>query len=1244
MWYRLPQISEQYAIAIAELFQTIIRHVVFEGGLRVDQVANVSLHDKQRMLSWNPSDPFKMEKKVCVHGLIASKALEIPNAEAVCGWDGTLTYRELEQVSDSAAARLVDQGISPGTYIPIIYEKSIWTVVAAMAILKAGAALVPLNPNDPVARLEEIIRDLKTTMVVTAEKFVKTFSPLVPHVIVFSAATLGYSTCSGLRSNQPTGHQSHRVPNIDVSPSDPIFVLFTSGSTGRPKGMVHTHRSIATHNLAHGAAMFYQGARVLQFAAHTFDVALMDIFTTLLFGGCICVPSESDRKSNIINVINAMRVSHAILTPSFAGLIEPTAVPTLKTLAVGGEALPQDRVQNWADKVNLIQIYGPAEVGICMTMNMRSTTPGALIGFPLKNSSCWLVDPDDDSRLVPIGAVGELLIAGPSLAQGYLNDEARTQLSFINAPPWALSLGLPFERFYKAGDLLRYNVDAFDGSFIFVGRKDSQIKLRGQRIEAGEVEFHIGQLQGVALSMVTKPDKGCFAGQLVAVVQMINPTEFRAQLVDGDIQLAGSQSLTAGDLRKALEEVLPAFMIPTECLTICNMPFVPSLKLDRRRVQTWLTNMAVRPSTKRICTIGLLGPKETTAHGMSKYIAGLLVVDDEQRLDLEKHDFRLQDTGIDSIKIISFLMFIKREHDITVPVDVILDSSTTIRDLAVWIDAHSSSAVNQSFPPALKKIQPRKINAYEETLELSRALLQQIEATSAAVKDKVYKQPSPSTPNSCFETKNVLLTGASGYLGSTILHQLLLIPHIQISLLLRCTSPSSGLQRIKDIGTENNWWHPSYQSRITIWPGDLSAPDLGLSPPHQQQLNPLPPSDHFDRSQGEVPACIDTIIHAGAKVHYTLPYTTLYPINITSTLSLLRSTALSPHIHTFIHVSGGESPHIDSLSQDPTYLATLSTASGYTLTKNIAERLVRSTSPLPPPPLTLSPSSPPSSQPHLSTHFRSKKITTLKPGYLIGSPPSAFRPNTADFLWRLLAVCIAIGAYNAADEARWVFIDGVETVATATVSLLKPSSPHHHAPKDSQNATENENEDERRADSAETSIRRILTAIPFGAVWRVVEHVYGRRFRALEPGEWMVELRARVLEEGERGVLFPLLGVLEREGGGVGVDLGEADGEVGVDWREGDGGIGGDWRERGGRVGVDIGEASRRIGMDVGEESHGVGMDVREECGMNVREESHGPGLEPGGKRDRKEEEERVKALVEGNLRWLIASGFLPAV
>lgn len=192
------------------------------------------------------------------------------------------------------------------------------------------------------------------------------------------------------------------------------------------------------------------------------------------------------------------------MRPSFAGLIDPSEV---KTLAIGLEALPQDRVHKWAKEVSLIQIYGPAEAGICLTMEMRLDTSPETVGYPLCNSSCWLVDLDNPEVLVPVGAIGELVVAGPSLARGYLSDEAKTRASFIERPAWAITLGLSYERFYVTGDLLRYNTSSFDGSYDILGRKDAQIKLRGQRIEPAEIEYHIGKLPGVAVSMETWPQK-----------------------------------------------------------------------------------------------------------------------------------------------------------------------------------------------------------------------------------------------------------------------------------------------------------------------------------------------------------------------------------------------------------------------------------------------------------------------------------------------------------------------------------------------------------------------------------------------------------------------------------------------------------------------------------------------------------------------------------------------------------------
>lgn len=352
----------------------------------------------------------------------------------------------------------------------------------------------------------------------------------------------------------------------------------------------------------------------------------------------------------------------------------------MRTPAVGGEALPQDRIERWAERVRLIQIYGPVEVGICLTMEMETHTPGAVVGSPLVNSCCWLVDPDDVSHLVPIGAVGELVVAGPSLALGYLNDEARTQLSFIKAPVWASQLHLPFRRFYKTGDSLRYKVDAIDDSFVFVGRKDTQIKLRGQRVKLGEVEFPLERMPGVAISMVTRPLKGCYQEQVVAVVQMGSGVDANARLTNESIQLASLQSLTIENVRQKLKKVLPSYMVPTECLVVRNMLFVPSLKIDRRRVYDWLTNILWRPSSASRVVLDPLRFEESTALFLSIYVARLWV-GSLQSTQLKIHDFRLQEVGIDSIKLIALSTFVQMGHDIILSMDMLLHSKTTIRNL-----------------------------------------------------------------------------------------------------------------------------------------------------------------------------------------------------------------------------------------------------------------------------------------------------------------------------------------------------------------------------------------------------------------------------------------------------------------------------------------------------------------------------------------------------------------------------------
>lgn len=1074
--YRRPGISREYAHAVSKAFCGILKIVALNNELTIGECDFVTGEDKQKMVSWNP-EPLYCQMN-CMHYLVEATARVIPASEAVCSWNGSLSYAQLNNFASVAAQQLDQAGVGLGDYVPFAYEKSVWTVVATLAILKAGAAFVPLDPTHPRARIEEILKSINAKVIVTSHSLAPSYMGMAKRVVVIDAQTVP------LRQNNNTSYSYSAA----VTPHDPIFVLFTSGSTGQPKGMILEHGAICTHAITHGEAMGYHGARMLQFAAHTFDIAIIDIFTTLIFGGCVCIPSEEDRRSDITGAISRMKVDYALLTPSFAGLIEPSEVPTLKTLAVAGEALLQDRVERWADDVSLIQAYGPAEVGICMIMHMRAReTLAETVGYPLLNSSCWLVEPENPHRLVPIGAVGELVVAGPSLARGYLNSEAKTRSSFFSNLDWADCLGLQCGRFYKTGDLLKYNTESWDGSFDFVGRRDFQIKLRGQRIELGEVEHHLATIPGVAISMVSRPEQGCFAGQLVAVVQLHDAKSSRVR--DEPISIAPDQPLSIETLQNQLLKALPDYMVPTVCLVVTSMPFVPSLKIDRKKVDAWLMRMGSRPPQVATATV-CLDPGESTANELSLKVAYLVAGEDKhKRLRLENHDFGLHKAGIDSIKIMALSIFVQKRYSIKLSMEKLLSSMITIRDVANFID-------HPDQPPTGSKIFIT-VDVHQESRALTKRLFQSIRS-----------QSTDGDLNRNNTVENVFLTGATGYLGSAILKQLMAQPKVHVFALVRCPSESSGLQRVIHAANKTGWWQEHFRCRIHIWKGDLVAPDFGLKNNCLHCLVGGSPT-----IQDENPLRIHAIIHNGARVHYSSDYETVKPINVNPTLELLKITAQAPKLMAFTFVSGGQKPNSSSMTRNgttngysnPRPLADNQLANGYAQTKFVSEQIVRNCA-----------------SDNISSPFSNKLIHIIKPGYIVGSASSGIA-NTTDFIWRLVAGCIDIGAYNADEANHWLFLADVDRVATAVVSATLSTTPPSLA----------------RRDSSSSETRMILDGLVFSDVWQLLaepEFGYGP-FEALERTEWMTKLKKMVLERGEGHLLFPLLHILESEGGEIGEEM-----------------------------------------------------------------------------------------------------------
>ncbi|CAG8949077.1 hypothetical protein HYFRA_00002206 [Hymenoscyphus fraxineus] len=1040
--YRSSTVSKLYAQSIAESLQKTFEAIV-SGQSTISLRESILNKQKETMIRWNPQEPY--HHLTCMHHLVEATCRISPFSEAVCAWDGSLNYSELDVLSSIAARKLATAGVKQGIHVPFAYEKSLWTVVVTLGILKAGASFVPLDPQHPDSRIKEILATTEAKLIVTSDLFAAKYRALA-NVVVISAKTMTI----------PSAEESHSpFFSVTVRPEDPIFVLFTSGSTGKPKGMVLSHGAICTHAVSHGEIMNYRGRRVLQFAAHVFDVAIMDIFTTLIFGGCVCIPSEEERRGDIIRAINNLKANHAILTPSFAKLIKPSEVPKLTTLAIGGEALPEESLREWLKSISVIQIYGPAEVGICLTMNMSSDTKTETVGYPLPNCSCWLVDPEDPDVLVPIGAVGELLVSSPSLAMGYLKNESKTRASFISAPVWANGIFQKDTRFFRTGDLLRYNTHLFDGSYDFVGRKDSQIKLRGQLIEPAEVEFHLSSLPDVAVCMVARPTEGCFAGRLVAIVEMKSP--FSSQVRNEPIALTDTQTLHLHTVQEHISRLLPSYMIPNVCLVIKRMPFVPSLKIDRRRVEAWLMDMKTDPfessaTTSKVAGLDLLNKSESTASKLSLTIAEIVAASDTPlRSRLENHNFLLQSVGIDSIQMTSLSIYLQRTFGSKISLDRLIDHNMSVRRLASLVDSHEEFVGRET---------QSTFNVFLEAETIHRGLLQAIEDAHLNSFDgqNIFELPA---------LKNVFLTGASGYLGSAILKQLMETDHITVCALVRCSDNVAGLERLKVPARKAGWWKDEYKSRIKIWQGDLDHPDFCLDPTHWNQL----------RGKSEdAESHVHAIIHNGAKVHYTTSYETLKPTNVCPTATLLETTALSANILNFSFVSGGQLPDDLSLEHNDEVDVEMN---GYAKTKSVSELLVRKCS--------------------ASDLFHGKKLHIVKPGYIIGSPRNGMA-NTTDYIWRLIASCVELRIFNRDTASQWLFVADVEHVAGLVVHSM-----------------------DMRADET----LRVLDGLTFSDVWGILRNDFGYVMKGVSGDVWLRRIRSEIRSCGEGHRLFPLLHMLE---------------------------------------------------------------------------------------------------------------------
>ena len=559
--------------------------------------------DERHLVSIN-SHPARTINK-CIHNVIFQEQVILrPQAIALDAWDTkTMTYRELDERVTRLASRLIAEGVKPQTFVPLCFDKSGWTIVAMLAVMKAGAAFVPLDFESPILRLREICSDVDAKLILCSPKYVELCRSIPCKTLAVDRDT--------------TERQPGRLYTLPYVNSEmPAYVIFTSGSTGKPKGALINHHSFVSSSSEFAPAMgIHNSSRVLQFSSYTFDACLIEILSTLMQGGCICVPDQASRTNDLVGIINNFNVNWVCLTPSVVRTIQPSQIPQVKTLVLVGEAMSQQDLITWADRVTLVNGYGPTECSAIATVNIMtpSTSPSNL--GRVVTARGWVVSKDNHHVLAPLGAIGELILEGGGVGAGYLKNPEKTAQAYITSVKWTLgeshdnANAAPSRRFYKTGDLVKY---LEDGTLLYLGRKDSQTKVRGQRLELSEVEHHLVEDPLVQNVLAAVPKEGPCAKRLVGVFSLQELTKSKSGAIAREVlQILPSEiaSFNIGSIRDRVCQRLPSYMVPSLWVAITEFPLMPSGKMDRRRVVQWLEKMD-SDTYRTISTLGLEEPKD----------------------------------------------------------------------------------------------------------------------------------------------------------------------------------------------------------------------------------------------------------------------------------------------------------------------------------------------------------------------------------------------------------------------------------------------------------------------------------------------------------------------------------------------------------------------------------------------------------------------------------------------------------
>jgi amino acid adenylation domain-containing protein len=540
-------------------FQNLLRTVAARPGLRLSEIELLSEEERRALLSDSNQTACDYPAHLRAHELFERWASETPTAAAL-SFDGReMSYAELDAKAARLARRLAASGVGPDVPVVLYLERSFEMVVGLLGTLKAGGAYVPLDPAYVSReRLAFVLEDTSAPVLLTERRLTDSLPAHGARVLCLDA------------DDEEEPEPLEDVKRA-VGPSNLAYVIYTSGSTGRPKGVMVEHGGLANLVAYHGRDFgVVPGNRVLQFASQSFDASVWEVFMTLGNGATLCLaqPERMVGGRELAALLVEERITVATLPPSVLSLMPDEGLERLRLLFSAGEACPPEVAARWSRGRDFYNAYGPTETTVCATAHRcdgdERVPP---IGRPVANAQLYVLD----SRLrpVPVGVAGELYVGGAGIARGYLKRPDLTAEKFIPDP----FSSQPGARLYRTGDQGRH---VTGGAVEYLGRADHQVKVRGFRVELGEIEAALNRHEAVRESAVVLREDAPGDKRLVAYVA-----------TEGGAAVTG--------LREFAAERLPAYMVPSAVVALEELPHTASGKVDRKRLPA---PEASRPDTK----------------------------------------------------------------------------------------------------------------------------------------------------------------------------------------------------------------------------------------------------------------------------------------------------------------------------------------------------------------------------------------------------------------------------------------------------------------------------------------------------------------------------------------------------------------------------------------------------------------------------------------------------------------------